>query len=75
MLSRGRRTVKFHRFGERGSEMGGGAGTSCPSISLETSCIMQTPNGQTEDWPPGRGRAGHAFPATGSLGLLLSING
>lgn len=36
MLSHGRRTVGSHRFGEKGSGKGGGAGTSCSIISLET---------------------------------------
>lgn len=36
VLSQGRRTVRSHRFGERGSGVGGGAGFSGPSISLET---------------------------------------
>lgn len=42
MLSRGRRTVKSQRFGERGSGTGGGADSSCLSVSMETDCIKQT---------------------------------
>lgn len=56
MLSHGRRTVKSQRFGERGSGPGGGADSSCLSVSMETDCIKQTLNGQTELWPLGRGR-------------------
>lgn len=36
MLSHGWRTVRSHSFGERGSGVGGGAGSSGPRISLET---------------------------------------
>lgn len=46
--------------------MGGGAGTSSPSVSLETDCIKQALNGQTEHWP--LKRVGHVCPATGTLG-------
>lgn len=73
MLSLGRRTVRPHRFGEKGSEVGGGAGTSCSSISLETDCIKQTPNGQAEHWLPGRVRVRHMFPGPGFL--LMVDNG
>lgn len=62
MLSRGRRTVKSQRFGERGSGLGGGADSSCFSVSLETDCIKQTLEGQTELWPPrGGGRGNICF--------------
>lgn len=40
--------MKSQRFGERGSGTGGGADSSCLSISMETDCIKQTLNGQTE---------------------------
>lgn len=46
MLSHGGRTVKSQRSGERGSGIGGGADSSCLSVSLETDCIKQTLNGQ-----------------------------
>lgn len=48
--------MKSQRFGERGSGTGGGADSSCLSVSMETDGIKQTLNGQTELWPLGRGR-------------------
>lgn len=57
--------------------MGGGAGSSRPSISLETefaSGKLQIGR-QTELWPPRGGRVEHMSPATGSLGPLLSADG
>ena len=76
MLSRGGRTVRSHRFGERGSGVGGGAGSSGPSISLETKFasgklqMSRLSSGHQEG-----GRVGCVSPATGSLGPWLSIDG
>lgn len=69
--------MKSQRFGERGSGMGGGTDSSCLSVSLETDCIKQTLNGQTELWPlrRGNGRGGHLLPATGALNALLVTDG
>lgn len=53
--------------------MGGGAGTSCPSISLETNRIKHTTDGRAE--PPGRVRVRLLFPGPGSVGPCSPLMG